>query len=110
MHKLHQMRKLLLWIGIWACVQGAFTSCQRKRSNTEWIRLADEQVYRNVDNIKTLQAKVHRPLELQGKERLLYGWLMGYMHYHKDASMVEDSLAALAADAYIIIRYRLTLY
>ena len=101
MHKLHQMRKLLLWIGIWACVQVAFTSCQRKRSNTEWIRLADEQVYRNVDSIKTLLAKVHRPLELKGKERLLYGWLMGYMHYHKDASMVEDSLAALAADAYI---------
>ena len=101
MHKLHQMRKLLLWIGIWACVQVAFTSCQQKRSNTEWIRLADEQVYRNVDSMKTLLAKVHRPLELQGKERLLYGWLMGYMHYHKDASMVEDSLAALAADAYI---------
>ena len=101
MHKLHQMRKLLLWIGIWACVQVAFTSCQQKRSNTEWIRLADEQVYRNVDSIKTLLAKVHRPLELKGKERLLYGWLMGYMHYHKDASMVEDSLAALAADAYI---------
>ena len=101
MHKLHQMRKLLLWIGIWACVQVAVTSCQQKRSNTEWIRLADEQVYRNVDSIKTLLAKVHRPLELQGKERLLYGWLMGYMHYHKDASMVEDSLAALAADAYI---------
>ena len=101
MHKLHQMRKLLLWIGIWACVQVAFTSCQRKRSNTEWIRLADEQVYRNVDSIKTLLAKVHRPLELQGKERLLYGWLMGYVHFHKGASMVEDSLAALAADAYI---------
>ena len=101
MHKLHQMRKLLLWIGIWACVQVASTSGQQKRSNTEWIRLADEQVYRNVDSIKTLLAKVHRPLELQGKERLLYGWLMGYMHYHKDASMVEDSLAALAADAYI---------
>ena len=101
MHKLHQMRKLLLWIGIWACVQVAFTSCQRKRSNTEWIRLADEQVYRNVDSIKTLLAKVHRPLELKGKERLLYGWLMGYRHYHKYASMVEDSLAALAADAYI---------
>lgn len=101
MHKLHQMRKLLLWIGIWACVQVAVTSCQQKRSNTEWIRLADEQVYRNVDSIKTLLAKVHRPLELQGEERLLYGWLMGYMHYRKDASMVEDSLAALAADAYI---------
>ena len=101
MHKLHQMRKLLLWIGIWACVQVAFTSCQQKRSNTEWIRLADEQVFRNVDSIKTLLAMVHRPLELQGKERLLYGWLIGYMHYHKDASMVEDSLAALAADAYI---------
>ena len=62
MHKLHQMRKLLLWIGIWACVQVAVTSCQQKRSNTEWIRLADEQVYRNVDSIKTLLAKVHRPL------------------------------------------------
>ena len=95
------MRKLLLWIGIWACVQVAVTSCQPKRTNAEWIRLADEQVYKDVDSMKTLLAKVHRPLELKGEERLLYGWLMGYVHFHKGASMVEDSLAALAADAYI---------
>ena len=82
-----------------ACVVSACRDLQH--SNTELIRLADEQVYRNVDSIKTLLAKVHRPLELQGKERLLYGWLMGYMHYHKNASLVEDSLVALAADAYI---------
>ena len=95
------MKKLLLWIGIWACVQVAVTSCHPKRTNAEWIRLADEQVYRNVDSMKTLLAKVHRPLELKGEERLLYGWLMGYVHFHKGASMVEDSLAVLAADAYI---------
>ena len=95
------MRKLLLWIGIWACVQVAVTSCQPKRTNAEWIRLADEQVYKDVDSMKTLLDKVERPLELKGKERLLYGWLMGFVHFHKDASMVEDSLAILAADAYI---------
>ena len=96
------MKALIHIIILCMCMACVVSACRdHQHSNTELIRLADEQVYRNVDSIKTLLAKVHRPLELQGKERLLYGWLMGYMHYHKDASMVEDSLAALAADAYI---------
>ena len=43
----------------------AVSACRDHRhSNTELIRLADEQVYQNVDSIQTLLAKVHRPLEL----------------------------------------------
>ena len=96
------MKKLIHIIIVCMCMTLAVSACRDHRhSNTELIRLADEQVYRNVDSIKTLLEKVHRPLELKGKERLLYGWLMGYMHFHKGASMVEDSLVALAADAYI---------
>ena len=96
------MKALIHIIILCMCMACVVSACRdHQHSNTELIRLADEQVYRSADSIKTLLAKVHRPLELKGKERLLYGWLMGYMHYHKDASMVEDSLAALAADAYI---------
>ena len=96
------MKTLIHTIILCMCMTLAVSACRnREHSNTELIRLADEQVYRNVDSMKTLLAKVHRPLELKGEERLLYGWLMGYMHYHKNASLVEDSLAALAADAYI---------
>ena len=76
-------------------------SCQQHRSNTDWLRLADEQVYKDVDSLKTLLSNVKRPLELKGEERLLYGWLLGYQHYCKDASMVEDSLVVPAADVYI---------
>ena len=76
-------------------------SCQQHRSNSDWLRLADEQVYKDVDSLKTLLSNVKRPLELKGEERLLYGWLLGYQHYCKDASMVEDSLVVPAADAYI---------
>ena len=96
------MKTLIHTIILCMCMTLAVSACRdRQHSNTELIRLADEQVYRNVDSIQTLLEKVHRPLELKGKERLLYGWLMGYMHYHKNASLVEDSLVALAADAYI---------
>lgn len=93
--------KNLLHIFLWGCIITAIVSCQQERSNAEWLRLADEQVYRNVDSLKTLLGHVKRPLELKGEERLLYGWLMGYQHYQKDASMVEDSLVVPAADAYI---------
>ena len=96
------MKTLIHTIILCMCMTLAVSACRnREHSNTELIRLANEQVYRNVDSIQTLLEKVHRPLELQGEERLLYGWLLGYMHYHTNASMVEDSLAALAADAYI---------
>ena len=94
------MKKLfhLFFIG---CIVAPIFSCQQQRSNAEWLRLADEQVYKNVDSLKKLLENVERPLELKGEERLLYGWLMGYQHYQKDASMVEDSLVLPAADAYI---------
>ena len=96
------MKTLIHIIILCTCLSLAVSACRdRRHNNTELIRLANEQVYRNVDSIQTLLAKVERPLELQGEERLLYGWLLGYMHYHTNASMVEDSLAALAADAYI---------
>ena len=61
------------------CMTLVVSACRdRQHSNTELIRLADEQVYQNMDSIQTLLEKVHRPLELKGKERLQYGWLMGW--------------------------------
>ena len=76
-------------------------SCQQHRSNTEWLRLADEQVGKSTDSLKTLLSQVKRPLELQGEERLLYGWLSGYLHARRGTSMVEDSLLVPLADSYI---------
>ena len=76
-------------------------SCQQHRSNTEWLRLADEQVGKSTDSLKTLLSQVQRPLELQGEERLLYGWLSGYLHARRGTSMVEDSLLVPLADSYI---------
>ena len=76
-------------------------SCQQHRSNTEWLRLADEQVGKSTDSIKTLLSQVKRPLELQGEERLLYGWLSGYLHARRGTSMMEDSLLVPLADSYI---------
>ena len=95
------MKQLLPFIFLMGCIATAIVSCQKQRSNSEWLRLADEQVYKDVDSLKTLLSNVKRPLELKGEERLLYGWLLGYQHYCKDASMVEDSLVVPAADAYI---------
>ena len=76
-------------------------SCQQHRSNTEWLRLADEQVGKSTDSLKTLLSQVKRPLELQGEERLLYGWLSGYLHAQRGTSMMEDSLLVPLADSYI---------
>ena len=76
-------------------------SCQQHRSYTEWLRLADEQVGKSTDSLKTLLSQVKRPLELQGEERLLYGWLSGYLHAQRGTSMVEDSLLVPLADNYI---------
>ena len=73
------MKTLIHIIILCTCLSLAVSACHdRRHSNTELIRLANEQVYRNVDSIQTLLEKVHRPLELKGKERLLYGWLMGW--------------------------------
>ena len=94
------MKKFLYYILSGYLIISVF-SCKQHRSNSDWLRLADEQVYKDVDSLKTLLSNVKRPLELKGEERLLYGWLLGYQHYCKDASMVEDSLVVPAADAYI---------
>jgi len=63
--------------------------------------LADEQVGKSTDSLKTLLSQVKRPLELQGEERLLYGWLSGYLHAQRGTSMMEDSLLVPLADNYI---------
>ena len=95
------MKKLRFVIIIITCVCSVLLSCQPKRSNTEWLRLADEQVGKSTDSLKTLLNQVQRPLELQGEERLLYGWLSGYLHARRGTSMVEDSLLVPLADSYI---------
>ena len=95
------MKTLLYIVFLWTCASVFLFSCKPSYTNSEWLRLADEQVYKDVDSLKTLLSNVKRPLELKGEERLLYGWLLGYQHYCKDASMVEDSLVVPAADAYI---------
>ena len=95
------MKKLRFVIIIITCVCSVLLSCQPKRSYTEWLRLADEQVGKSTDSLKTLLSQVQRPLELQGEERLLYGWLSGYLHARRGTSMVEDSLLVPLADSYI---------
>jgi len=76
-------------------------SCQQHRSNTEWLRLADEQVGMSTDSLKTLLSQVKSPLELQEEDRLRYGWLSGYLHARRGTSMMEDSLLVPLADSYI---------
>ena len=95
------MKKLRFVIIIITCVCSVLLSCQPKRSYTEWLRLADEQVGKSTDSLKTLLSQVIRPLELQGEERLLYGWLSGYLHARRGTSMMEDSLLVPLADSYI---------
>ena len=57
------MKALIHIIILCMCMACVVSACRDfQHSNTELIRLADEQVYRNVDSIKTLLAKVHRPL------------------------------------------------
>ena len=94
------MKKFLYYI-LSGCLILSVFSCQQHRSNTEWLRLADEQVGKSTDSLKTLLSQVKRPLELQGEERLLYGWLSGYLHARRGTSMVEDSLLVPLADSYI---------
>ena len=94
------MKKFLYYILSGYLILSVF-SCQQHRSNSDWIRLADEQVGKNTDSLKVLLSQVKRPLELQGEDRLLYGWLSGYVHAKKGTSMVEDSLLIPLADSYI---------
>lgn len=94
------MKKLLYCIFLGYLILSVF-SCQKHRSNTEWIHLADEQVGKSTDSIKVLLSQIKRPLELKGEERLLYGFLSGYLHAKRETSMVEDSLLLPLADTYI---------
>ena len=95
------MRKSIYIILLLGCVLPSFFSCGPQYSNSDWIRLADEQVGKSTDSLKVLLNQVKRPLELQGEDRLLYGWLSGYVHAKKGTSMVEDSLLIPLADGYI---------
>ena len=95
------MRKSICIILLLGCVLPSFFSCGPQYSNSDWIRLADEQVGKSTDSLKVLLNQVKRPLELQGEDRLLYGWLSGYVHAKKGTSMVEDSLLIPLADSYI---------
>lgn len=95
------MRKLIYIILLLGGVLPSFFSCGRPYSNGDWIRMANEQVDKSTDSLKALLNQVKRPLELQGEDRMLYGWLSGYVHAKKGTSMVEDSLLIPLADSYI---------
>lgn len=95
------MRKSIYIILLLGCVLPSFFSCGPQYSNSDWIRMANEQVGKSTDSLKVLLNQVKRPLELQGEDRLLYGWLSGYVHAKKGTSMVEDSLLIPLADSYI---------
>jgi len=95
------MRKLIYIILLLGDVLPSFFSCGRPYSNSDWIRMANEQVGKNTDSLKALLNQVKRPLGLHGEDRLLYGWLSGYVHAKKGTSMVEDSLLIPLADSYI---------
>ena len=95
------MRKSIYIILLLGCVLPSFFSCGAQYSNSDWIRMANEQVGKSTDSLKVLLNQVKRPLELQGEDRLLYGWLSGYVHAKKGTSMVEDSLLIPLADSYI---------
>ena len=95
------MRKLIYIILLLGGVLPSFFSCGRPYSNSDWIRMATEQVDKSTDSLKALLNQVKRPLELHGADRLLYGWLSGYVHAKKGTSMVEDSLLIPLADSYI---------
>ena len=95
------MRKSIYIILLLGCVLPSFFSCGRPYSNSDWIRMANEQVDKSTDSLKALLNQVKRPLELHGEDRLLYGWLSGYVHAKKGTSMVEDSLLIPLADSYI---------
>ena len=95
------MRKSIYIILLLGCVLPSFFSCGAQYSNSDWIRMANEQVGKSTDSLKVLLNQVKRPLELQGEDRLLYGWLSGYVHAKKGTSMVEDSLLIPLADSYM---------
>ena len=95
------MRKSIYIILLLGCVLPSFFSCGPQYSNSDWIRLADEQVGKSTDSLKVLLNQVKRPLELQREDRVLYGWLSGYVHAKKGTSMVEDSLLIPLADSYM---------
>ena len=75
------MKPLTYIVLLLICTTTLFFSCHSRHSNSKWIRLADEQVERNTDSLEVLLNNVERPLELEGSERLLSGWLSGYLHY-----------------------------
>ena len=95
------MKRFFHCIIILGVLSLVIAACQPKHTNSDWIRMANEQVGKSTDSLKVLLGQVKRPLELQGEDRLLYGWLSGYVHAKKGTSMVEDSLLIPLADSYI---------
>ena len=96
------MKRFFHCIIILGVLSLVIAACQPKHTNSDWIRMANEQVGKSTDSLKVLLGQVKRPLELQGEDRLLYGWLSGYVHAKKGTSMVEDSLLIPLADSYIV--------
>ena len=96
------MKRFFHCIIILGVLSLVIAACQPKHTNSDWIRMANEQVDKSTDSLKVLLGQVKRPLELQGEDRLLYGWLSGYVHAKKGTSMVEDSLLIPLADSYIV--------
>ena len=95
------MKRFFHCIIILGVLSLVIAACQPKHTNSDWIRMANEQVDKSTDSLKALLNQVKRPLELHGEDRLLYGWLSGYVHAKKGTSMVEDSLLIPLADSYI---------
>lgn len=77
-----------------------FASC-RQTDAGHLLGLADEQVGVNVDSIHSLLSQIKEPSKLSEEDKLLYGWLWGYVHYRWNSSMVEDTLLVRAANRYI---------
>ena len=95
------MKRFFHCIIILGVLSLVIAACQQEHTNSDWIRMANEQVDKSTDSLKVLLGQVKRPLELHGEDRLLYGWLSGYVHAKKGTSMVEDSLLIPLADSYI---------
>ena len=95
------MKRFFHCIIILGVLSLVIAACQQEHTNSDWICMANEQVGKSTDSLKVLLGQVKRPLELQGEDRLLYGWLSGYVHAKKGTSMVEDSLLIPLANRYI---------
>lgn len=84
------MRKYLLLPALLLCFLG---SCNRQQTSVN-SRLEQAEALKDTlpDSAATLLGRIERPELLPTDERLHYGWLKAYLHYHWYSSMSEDSL------------------